>query len=68
MARKWVGEVSLHNHEDLLDCRDLWKAPSDVTALFAIVENIYKTFTHPPTTKIDCEKMVSNLIKNQTTF
>ena len=52
----------------IYEIAETWKGSSDVTALFAIVENIYKTFPHPPTTKVGCEKMVSNLIKNQTTF
>ena len=59
LAGKYSGGVSLpeHKYVGLLDHGGLWKVSSDVTTLFAVAGNVFKTVTAILTTKIDSEKL-----------
>lgn len=52
----------------LLDRGSLWEVSSDVTALFAVVENDFKIVAVVLATKTGCEIRVSDFLKNQTIF
>ena len=67
LAAKCSGKASLpeQNYAVFLDQGGLWKVSSDVTALFAVVQNFFKTVTAVPTTKIDSEKMITKKLSNK---
>ena len=48
-----------------LDGGGLWKVDNSVTLIFTVAECYFKTITNFPTTKIDCESIVSTLMKNR---
>ena len=71
MAGKCDGEsmlivLSEQRHVALLDCGGLWKVTSDVTSMFKLAECYFKYATLKPTTKIDCQTIVSSLMTNLT--
>ena len=58
--------LSEHRHVELLDRGGLWRVTLDVTSIFKVAECYFKCATQKPTTKIDCQTIVSSLMTNLT--
>ena len=67
MSGKYSGKnltLVEHKHTEMLHRGGLWKVDNNVTLIFKVAECHFKTITSVPATKIDCESIVSILMKS----